>query len=171
MATGNTLLTLLPTDNVPPATIYATFDIMVGTSTPVESIPVLDFDQTTVEYADFYCQMPRHYGAGGVTLQFVWSGGATTNNVAWAAAFRRVEDDLEDLDTTVQTYDYNTTADLAPPSVIGEVSYDTLAFTNGADMDSVAAGEYFILRVRRPAAVGTQMAADASLHSIEIKET
>lgn len=64
MASGDTLLLLFPQDNSPPATVYATFDIMVGTSTPAEAIPVLDFDDTTVEYADFYCVMPANYAGG-----------------------------------------------------------------------------------------------------------
>src|SRR3990167_11009704 len=105
MATGATLLTLFPQDNTPPATIYATLDVMVGTSVPVESVPVLDFDDTTVEYADFYCLMPRAYAGGGLTLTFVWSAAQATNNGVWAAAFRRVEDDGEDLDTTLFNYD------------------------------------------------------------------
>lgn len=171
MASGNTLLHLFPQDYSPPATIYATYDTMVGTSTPVESIPVLDFDDTTVEYADFYCAMPSTYAGGGVTLTFVWSAAQATNNGAWAAAFRRVADDAEDLDTTAQTYDYNQTADLTPASAVGEVAYDTLTFTDGADMDSVTAGDYFILRVKRPAPSGTKITGDCSIHAIIIKET
>lgn len=172
MASGETLLILTPLNNTPPATLFATLDTMTGTSTPVEAVPVLDFDDTTVEYADFYCQMPRNYGGGGVTLQFAWSGAANTNEVIWSAAFRRVADDAEDLDTTAHTYDYNNTGALTAPSAVGEVVYDTLTFTDGADMDSVAAGEYFILRVRRFASdAGDDMAGDASLHAIEVKET
>lgn len=171
MATTNLLCALFPQDNTPPATLYATLDTMVGASTPAEAVPVLDFDDTTVEYADFYCYMPAHYAGGGVTLTFVWSAAAATNNGVWAAAFRRVEDDGEDLDTTAFTYDYNTTADLTPPSVVGEVAYDTLAFTSGADMDSVTAGDYFILRVKRPAPSGTKITGDCSIHAIIVKET
>ena len=171
MASGDTLLVLGPLDATPPATVYATFDTITGTSTPAEAVPVLDFDDTAVEYTDFYCVMPRNYAGGGVTLTFVWSAAAATNNGAWAAAFRRVQDDAEDLDTTAQTYDFNTTADLTPASAVGEVAYDTLAFTDGADMDSVAVGEYFILRIRRPAPSGTKITGDCSIHAIEIKET
>jgi hypothetical protein len=145
--------------------------MMVGTSTPVENIPVLDFDDTTVEYADFYCVMPSHYGGGGVTLTIVWSAAEASNVAAWSIAFRRVADDAEDLDTTAQTYDYNETADLTAPSVIGEVAYDTLAFTDGADMDSVTANDYFILRVSRTAPTGTDITGDCSIHAIHIKET
>jgi len=172
MATGDTLLILTPLDNVPPATVYATLDTMTGTSSPAnESIPVLDFDDTAIEHADFYCVMPRNYGGGGLTLTFYWSAAAATNNGVWAAAFRRVQDDTVDLDTTSFSYDFNTTGDLTPASVVGEVAYDTLTFTDGADMDSVAAGDYFILRVKRPAPVGTKITGDCSIHAIEIKET
>jgi hypothetical protein len=172
MASGDTLLTLFPQDNTPPATLYATFDTMAGTSTPAEAIPVLDFDDTAVEYADFYCVMPRNYAGGGVTLTFVWSAAATANAAVLSAAFRRVQDDAEDLDTTAQTYDYNNTGALTPPNIVGEVAYDTLTFTDGADMDSVAAGEYFILRLRRVPTDGSDtLVGDLSLHVTEVKET
>jgi hypothetical protein len=173
MASGDTLIILTPLDNVPPATLFATFDTMVGTSTPVESIPVLDFDDTTQEYADFYCVMPRNYAGGGVTVTIGYSAAETSTDVVnWECAFRRVQDDAEDLDTTAQTYDYNETIDTAP-SDVGEVAYATITFTNGADMDSVAVGEYFILRVTRDPTPesGTDVTGDASLHFIEIKET
>lgn len=172
MAAGNSLIALLPQDGTPPAATYATFDTMTGASTPAEAIPVLDFDDTTIEYMDFYCQMPRHYGGGGLTIKFTWSGAANTNAVVWSAALRRVPDDAEDLDTTAFTYDYNNASAATAPSAIGETSEDTVAFTDGADMDSTAAGEYFILRVRRvPTDAGDTMVGDASIHSIEVRET
>ena len=172
MASGDFLIGLTPLHNTPPATIYATFDTMTGTSTPAESIPVLDFDDTTVEYADFYLFMPAHYaGTTGVTLTFVWSAAAAANNGIWAAAFRRVADDAEDLDTTAHTYVYNDTGDITAPSAIGEVSYDDITFTDGADMDSVVADDYAILRVRRPAPSGTKITGDCSIHAIHLKET
>lgn len=171
MASGDTLETLYPKGCSPPTTLYATFDTIIGTSTPAEAIDVLDFDDTTVEYADWIVTMPRNYAGGGVTLYIKWSAAQSSNNGAWAAAFRRINDDAEDLDTTAHTYDYNQTADLTPPSAVGEVAYDTLVFTDGADMDSVAAGEDFILRVKRPAPSGTKITGDCSIHSIELKET
>ncbi len=172
MASGDTLLILLPADNTPPATAYATLDTMTGASTPAESIPVLDFDDTTAEYSDFYLTMPRNYTGGGLTLTFIWSAAATSNTAVLRAAFRRIADDVEDLDTTAHTYDFNTTGALTPASAVGEVAYDTLTFTNGADMDSAAVGEYFILRVGRAPADGNDtLVGDLSLHAIEVKET
>lgn len=171
MASGDRLAVFWPSGNKAPATLYATLDVMVGTSTPVEAFLVLDFDDTTVEYADFDGQMPPAYAGGGVTATFIWSAAAATNNGAWAAAFRDVPDDAEDLDTTAFTYDYNQTADLTPPSAVGEVAYDTLTFTNGADMDSVIAGSYYRFRVKRPAPSGTKITGDQSLHCIVLRES
>ena len=173
MASGDTLLILTPQDYVPPATIYATLDFMVGTSTPAENIPVLDFDDTTQEYADFYLAMPAAYSGGGITLTVVFSAAETSTDViAWQAAFRRVADDAEDLDTTAHTYQYNEVIATAP-SVVGEVAYDDITFTNGADMDSVVAGDYFILRVTRDPtpSSGTDVTGDGSLHALIMKET
>ena len=173
MATTDTLIVVTPLHNVAPATLGATLDILVGTSTPVESVPVLDFDDIVVEYADFYLFMPRHYGAAtGITLTIVWSAAeAAADVVAWEAALRRVADDAEDLDTTAHTYVYNSSGDVTAPSVIGEVAYDTITFTAGADMDSVVAGDYFVLRVKRVAPGGTDVTGDASIHAIEIQDT
>jgi hypothetical protein len=172
MASGDTLLILTPLDNTPPATAYATLDTMTGASTPAESIPVLDLDDTTAEFCDFYCEMPRNYSGGGVTLTFVWSAASTSNTAVLRAAFRDVPDDAEDLDTTVFSYDYNQTTGLTPANVVGEVAYDVLTFTNGADMDSVVAGEYFILRVGRlPTDGNDTLVGDLSIHAIEVKET
>ena len=173
MASGNSLLALFPYDAIPTATLYATLDVVVGASTPVENIPVLDFDDTTQEYTDFYCVMPEHYGGGGITITVMFSAAqAATDVVAWQAAFRRVADDAEDLDTTAHTYVYNEVIATAP-SVVGEVAYDNITFTDGADMDSVVAGDYFILRVTRDPtpSSGTDVTGDASIHAIHIKET
>jgi hypothetical protein len=173
MASGDTLLILSPRDYTPPATIYATLDTVTGTSTPVEAFEVLDFDDTTQEYADFHgLVMPANYATGGITLTIFYSAAeAATDVVKWEAAFRRVADDAEDLDTTAHTYDYNVVEDTAP-SVIGEVAYASITFTNGADMDSVVAGEMFTLRVsRNPSTGGTDVTGDASIHAIRISET
>ena len=172
MASGNTLCQLTPMDNTPPAANYATFDVLVGASTPTEAFPFLAFDDTTVEYADFHCTLPRNYAGGGITIQFGWSSGATTNTAVLSAAIRREPDDAEDLDSTAFTYDYNNTGALTPASNAGEKVYDTLTFTDGADMDSLAVGEDFVLRVRRVPTDGSDtLVGDLRLHSIEVKET
>jgi len=156
---------------VPPATAYATPDARAGGSTPAESFPVWDFDDTTQEHLDFHCVLSPTYGGGGLTIRIYWSAtSATTNNCVWNAAIRRINDDAEDIDTS-QTYDYNAvTATTA--NVSGEVAYDEITFTSGADMDSLAAGEQFVLRIRRDASnASDNMTGDAELHAITIRET
>lgn len=173
MASGNTLLNLLPMGDNPPATIGAQIDFIIGTSAPVEWFPVLAFDATAVEYADWHgLIMPMHYSGGGLTCTIVSSAGATTGGLVWAVALRRFQDDAEDADTTAQTYDYNTVTIGTLASAIGEQTYDDITFTNGADMDSVAAGEMFSLRVRRDTGNASDtLSTDAFLWTIHIKET
>lgn len=171
MASGNSLCVFGAMDGVPPASSYATQDRIAGGASPNESIPVLDFDAAADEFTDFYGFLPAHYSGGGLTVTLVWSASsATSNNVVWGAAVRRVVDDAEDLDTS-HTYDYNfVTAPAA--SAQGEVSYDNITFTSGADMDSLTAGEMFVLRVIRDADHASDtMAGDAELHFVHVKET
>lgn len=173
MASGNSLCVFQAMDGIPPTTAYATQDILAGGATPVEAAPVLDFDAATDEYIDFYGVLPQHYAGGGLTLTLVWSASsATSGDVIWGAAFRRINDDAEDIDTTAHSYDFNASAAATAPSAQGEVSYDNITFTDGADMDSLAAGEMFFLRIRRDADNGSDtMAGDAELHYVHVKET
>ena len=117
--------------------------------------------------------MPQHYaGTTGVTLTLVWFADAAANDVKWQAAFRAVPDDAEDVDTTAHSYTYNHSGGVTVPSAIGEAGYDDITFTDGADMDSVAAGISFILRIKRdPADPLDNMTSDASLWQIHVKET
>jgi hypothetical protein len=155
----------------PTATTFATPDSRPGGSTPAEAVPVWDFDDTNDEYIDVYGVLATNYSGGGLTVALYWSAtSATTGNVVWRAAIRRIADDAEDVDTS-QTYDFNSvTATTA--NVSGEVAYDTITFTSGADMDSLAAGEQFILRITRQAGSGSDsMTGDAELHAVVVRET
>lgn len=159
---------------VPPATSYATPDARAGGSSPAESFPVWDFDDTTAEYLDLHCILSPLYGGGGLTLVLPWSAtSATSGAVVWQAAIRRIADDAEDVDTS-QTYDFNLASADTAASASGEISLPTLTFTSGADMDSLAAGEPFVLRIGRlPTDSGDNMSGDAELWAerILIKET
>lgn len=172
MASGNSLLMWEAQAGVPPATAYAQHDVLAGASTPAEAVPILAFDSASTEYIDFYGKMPQHYAGGGVTLIFCMGAGTPTGGVTLEAAFRRVESDAEDLDTTAHTYDFNSLDIATLPSAAGEFIYQSLTFTNGADMDSVAAGENFILRVRRKHDdTNDTAAADAYLLGLELRES
>jgi hypothetical protein len=134
---------------------------------------VLDFDATVNELAVFQGFMPRHYDGSGITVTVMWMAStATTGDTSWAIFFKSVTDDADDLD--VKNYaDPQTNQAVDAPSASGEVDYFTIAFTDGAQMDSVAAGEMFYMMLMRDAQDGTNddMAGDAEIVTIEIQET
>jgi hypothetical protein len=169
MASGDPVVQIIR--EMPPATLFAPLIARAGGSTPAEATTAWAFDASTVEYMDFLCRL-RGYDGGGLTFNLTWMAAtATTGNVIWSVAIRRNADDAEDLDTS-QTYDYNNSSAVAAPSASGESSYDTVTFTDGADMDSWAEGELAIVRVRRFASdSGDTMTGDAQLLDIEGIET
>lgn len=156
----------------PPGANFATPVVIVGASTPAEHIPAWAFDGTTVEYLDFVCRLDG-YGGGGLTLTLPWAAqSATSGAVVWGAAIRRIQDDAEDLDSTAHTYDFNDASADTAPSALKEVSYPTITFTDGVDMDSWASGELAVVRVRRnPADAGDNMTGDAYLIAMVGVET
>ena len=169
MATGDVVGVIYAIN--PTATAYATPDSRPGGSSPAEAVPVWDFDDTTDEYIDVYGVLATNYSGGGLTVALYWSAtSATSGAVVWRAAIRRIADDADDVDAS-QTYDFNSvTATTASAS--GEVDYTTITFTSGADMDSLAAGEQFILRLTRDADNGSDtMTGDAELHAVVVRET
>lgn len=156
----------------PPAANFAPPGLRAGGSTPGELVPFYAFDDTTAEYLDFYGVL-HNYAGGGITVKLKWmAASATSGAVVWGAALRRLNDDTEDVDGAA-TYDYNDATAATAPSATGENSYDSIAFTDGADMDSLANNEEFILRIRRnPADGGDTMTGDAQLSpSVVIEET
>jgi hypothetical protein len=173
MASGDTLCIFTARDGVPTATDGATHGILAGAASPAEGVPTLAFDSAADpgECADFVGILPRAYAGGGLTLYLHWASGVTTGATVWNAAFRRIDDDGEDINTTAHSYDFNAvTATTA--TVAGEVDYAAITFTDGADMNSLAVGELFNLRIRRNGVSGSDdMAGDALLIAIEIKET
>jgi len=163
MASGNTLLIFTAHANEPTLTNYATLDIR-------NQHPCLDFDDTTNEDAVFTGVMPQNYAGGGVTIYLHYSmSSALTGDIDWDVAFERIGDQQQDIDTddfaAVQSVD-NTTV----PGTSGLVDIVNVAFTNGAQMDSIAVGELFRIKITRDATNDTST-GDAELHSIEIRET
>jgi len=174
---SNDSIVILPNNASGPATIFATLDTITGgNSTAAELTTVLDFAADASEYADFKIALFPSYSGGGLTVTIIFSmtSDATeaTSGVRWEVAFRRINDDAEEIDaTTDHTYAFNGVTAMVP-SEIGEVSYDDITFTDGADMDSLAAGEMAILRIYRDHDHADDDASgDAELHMIIVKET
>lgn len=164
MASGDSLLLFLPYHNEPPAANYATLDLR-------NQHPVLDFNDTTNESAVFSAVLPQHYaGTTGVTVFIHYSmSSAVANTVDWDVAFERIGDQQLDVDGDSFAA-VNSVDDTTVPGTTGLVDVVSVAFTDGADMDSVAKGELFRLKVTRDAA-SDDASGDAELHAVEIRET
>ena len=166
MASGNALCYFDALAGQAPATNYATLDIR-------NVVAVLDFDDTADESMEFGGLMPRHYAGGGITVTVGWAATtATTGTISLDVAFKSISDDADDLDTKAFAAANN--ANPATASASGEVDYATITFTDGADMDSISAGEYFRMKVTRDADGTTStdsMTGDMELVFVEIRET
>lgn len=163
MAAGDTLLIFSPYNNEPPSSNYATLDTR-------NLHPVLDFDDTTNESAVFTAIMPRNYAGGGITVYLHYAmTSATANTVDWDVAFERIGDQQLDIDSD-SFAGVNSVDDTTVPGTAGLVDIVSVAFTDGADMDSVAVGEAFRLKVTRDAA-SDDATGDAELIAIELRET
>ena len=168
MATGDPVVQILRV--LPPGSSFAGPIEKAGGSTPAETFRGFAFDAASDEYMDFLCVL-EGYDGGGLTIKLKWeSEDQTSGNVVWGAAIRRIADDAEDTDTS-HSYSFNTVT-AAAPSAVGEWSYDNITFSDGADMDSLADGEAFVLRIQRDADNGSDtMSNDAYLWGVNGVET
>jgi hypothetical protein len=151
-----------PIDNEPPTANYATLDTR-------NSRPVLDFDTTTQEAAIFTGIMPSDYAGGGVTIS-LWCAlsTATSGTVGWDVAFERTQVATDDIDSDSFATAQTVTA-VTVPGTSGHVLKMTINVSDGANMDSIAAGELFRLRVRRDVTNDTA-AGDAELLRVAMVE-
>ena len=167
MASGNTLVTFSPASNESPASNYATLDMR-------NVHPVLDFDGSTDEEAVFSSILPLNYAGGGLTVTTYWAfTSATSGSLRVQADIERIDTSSLDIDADSFTGSFQSAGGTAP-GTSGQIIAVTITFTSGAQMDSLAAGENFRLKVRRDAdgTSGTDdITTDAELLAIEIKET
>lgn len=164
MASGQTLLVFNAQSGVPHPTTGPQLDTR-------NNHLVWDFDAAANEILDFETVLPRNYNGGGLTVTIVWSATTATANVTrWLASFERHQEDVTDIDA--DSFATAKAVNATAPGTNGARAYDTIAFTDGAEIDSLAAGESFRFRLERDATdVGDTMLGDAELARIEIRET
>lgn len=157
------LLQFGPLTNEAPTANYATLDTR-------NNHPCLDFDTTTQEAAIWTAVLPTNYAGSGLTVS-VWCSltSATTGTVGWDVAFERM--DVSTLDTDADSFGVATTITaVTVPGTSGQLLRMSVAVSSGANLDSLAAGELFRIRVRRDVANDTA-AGDAELLAVTIGET
>lgn len=166
MASGDTLLIFHPYHNEPPSSSPATPDLR-------NQIPVLDFDAGADEAAIFSGVMPRNYAGGGITIYIHYlATSATSGNAIWQTELERNHEAGDDLDSDSFATGNKCSAD-AVDGTSGKVCVVSIAHTSGAQMDSLAAGEAFRLRLKRLGSsdANDTVSGDLELMKIEIKET
>lgn len=165
MASSDTLVVFTPLGYEPPASPdYATLDTR-------NQHPVLDFDAGGTEGAVWTGVLPNNYAGGGITVYLHWAASTATNNsVVWGTSFERIGAAQQDIDT--DGWATENTVTTATNATSGNVNVSSVAHTDGAEIDSIAVGESFRLRVRRLGTDGSDtMGGDAELLAVELKET
>jgi hypothetical protein len=159
MASGQTLIVWTAAANEPPGTNWATFDGRNGHL-------VLDFDDTTQETAIFTGVLPRNYSGGGITATaYAAATSATTGTLGLGFSIERIGA-VQDLDA--DSFDTETLA--TPVTTSGTAGIPVVIAVAIANLDSIAVGEPFRLRVRRDVANDT-VVGDLELLSVELKES
>jgi hypothetical protein len=163
MASGNTLLLA----NAGAADPLATTPAVMGQR---NSQPTLDFDAAADRMALFsFPVMPANYSGGGITVVLRWvAATATSGNVKWNVEIEG--DNGQDIDS--DSFASAQTVTTACNGTSGIESTTSIPFTSGAQMDSVAAGDRFRMRITRDADDGADtMAGNAQLLGFYLKET
>ena len=148
-----------PQDSVPSATNFATFDAVAGTNFIV---PCLDFDATTDESAFFYFRATS-YGSGNLTLTIDWyADTASSGDVIWGAQIAAITPNTDTQDIETKAF---ATANTATDSHLGTTNQRLHSVDiTISNLDSIAAGDWCVLRVYRDAdAGGDTMTGDACL--------
>ena len=163
MASGDSLIIFSPQDNEPESTNFATVDTR-------NNHLVLDFDTTTAESAVFTGVLARNYGGGGITVYVHYAAtSATSGTGGWTVEFERIGDGSQDIDSdgyaTAQTITATTV-----PATSGNVDILNVAVTDGANIDSIAVGESFRIRIKRDVA-NDNATGDLEFLKVELKET
>lgn len=154
-----------PYDAVPPASNFATLDVIAGTNFPV---PCLDFDAATDEAAMFMFRAVS-YGSGNLTLKLAWyADTASSGDVIWGAQVAAITPDTDTTDVETKAF---ATAQTVTDSHLGTTNQRlhecSLTISN---LDSIAAGDWCVLRVYRDAdAGGDTLTGDASLVSARLE--
>jgi hypothetical protein len=159
VASARTLARFTPRENQPPATAFATLDTR-------NSIAVLDFDAATDEAAIFSGVIPDYADlSSGLKIRLAWMAtSATSGNVRWGVQLERCTTDLD-----ADSFD---AATLVTSSANGTSGIVTLAEITATNIDSLAVGDTFRIKVFRDAddATNDTMTGDAELIAAEIQQ-
>ena len=172
MASGDTLFILTPQSYTPPANSYATLDTVADGSTPAMSIPVLDFDGSANESADWYVTVPSHYAGGGLTFSYAYAMSSTDGD-AVEIEFRAFPfADASSILTADLGMDGRTAVNVVddPSANANEFNITTTGNLSHSAAGAPAVGAFIIIRATRDYDHASN-ANDLQLLAVHVKET
>jgi hypothetical protein len=160
-AGGNWQLQFGPLVAEAPSANFATLDTRNGH-------PVLDFDAGTDESTCFHGVLPADYAGGGINVDIYWTAtSATSGDVVWNASIEA----LAGLDIDADSFATAQAATGTANGTSGILTKTTIAISDGANMDSLAAGGLFRLKIARNADDGADtMTGDAEMLRVMVSE-
>lgn len=136
--------------------------------TRVNNRPALAFDASTNESAQWGGIAPQGLTGTLTAIITYMMASATSGDIDWDVSLEAITDgDATDLDAGDSFDTVNSTDNTTVPATAGYIDQVTVTLTN---TDSIAAGDYFRLRVTRDAASDTA-ADDAYLLSVELRDS
>lgn len=161
MASGDTLASILPQQNEPPAADHATPDTR-------NAQPVLDFALN--EIAVFKAYLPGHYAGGGFTCDIEYGmSSAIADDIKLEGSIERGEVGVRDVDSD----SFAAAQDGGDQTVPGDNTKTkkyTITFTND-QIDGLVKNEWYRLKLKRVAVAGTDAAGDLEFRGLVNKET
>jgi hypothetical protein len=164
----NQKTTLLPQQSIPPmssinaAALTLTESTSAGTYKPV--FYRVAFDDTTDEGRMWLFRPPQTFTTATLKILYYMSGANTSKNVGWVAYLSAISD--TDTSFTANAFDSANTGTTVCPDAAGTVDEASITLTNG---DSIAAGDWVCLLLRRNAAVASDATGDAIVIMCEVQ--
>jgi len=146
----------------------STFPAPGRTSDASGARPYLAFDAATDEAAYWTLRAPQGLtGTMTLIIDYIMAS-ATANAVRWGGSVEAITDgDSTDLDAG-ESIDTENTADVTVPGTAGFIDQASITLTN---QDSVAAGDYIRIRIRRVGSNGADTATgDALMLGAELRD-
>ena len=126
------------------------------------------FDASTEEWLSFAVQWPADYASAPVAKVHYKMASATSGDVVWVVQLAAVSDgDATDVDA--KAFSTANSGTVTVPATAGYIDVASITLTNA---DSVAAGDFVVIRVARQAAAGGDTATgDAEQVMVAIQYT
>lgn len=160
MASGDSLIYFPALSYSPPSTNYANVVFR-------NTLPCLNFNNTTQQAAVFFGMMPNHYSSGNIKVNVLHASTSTSGILGWTIEMDTVGRKNLNVDVDSYTAPSVITAS-SVPSTSGQMDIVNVVLVAGSATDYVNAGDFFKIRLKRNVAVDDLIAGN--VFGIDIQE-